>query len=350
MKVFVIGGSCVPNGHQDFTAQLATLEDSMLRIGRSLIRAGHDLLVCSPFPGAADVDAVRGAAEVFAERDGPVVEFHTPNLPAAKEKLTEFTRLLPVDRVRPFFHPVSADEHGEPQLTYTWLLSQMSALDRCQVVLAVGGKLNGSSSLLLPVAENQRKLVLPLTFLGGAAAQSFERRRYELMDHLGDGIVSLQDPRRVDEAVALIETLPQIQISRTERPGPLRVFLSYPNSRPIEADIVEMMLRRKGCEVYRDEENFGAGRSIPGEIREHIHAANVFVAIWCKEYACSPWCFDELELAIKRSGANGLTLWILCVDDTRIVPPAARDLTSYHAQTRDAIERTLLKLLGRFET
>jgi hypothetical protein len=147
-----------------------------------------------------------------------------------------------------------------------------------------GGKLNGSSSLLLPVAENQHKHVLPLTFLGGAAAQSFGRRRYELMDRLGAGIVTLQDPQRIDEAAALIDSLPQLQVSKALRQAPLRVFLSYPNSRPLEADVVEMMLLRKECEVYRDEENFGAGQSTPGEIKEHIHRGNVFVAI-CNMHA-----------------------------------------------------------------
>jgi hypothetical protein len=110
-----------------------------------------------------------------------------------------------------------------------------------------------------------------------------------------------------------------------------------------------MLLLRKGCEVFRDEESFGAGQSIPGEIKEHIHRANVFIGIWCKEYACSPWCFDELELAIARNKANGLALWILRVDDTRILPPAARDLTSYHAHNREALERILLKLLAQVE-
>jgi hypothetical protein len=93
--------------------------------------------------------------------------------------------------------------------------------------------------------------------------------------------------------------------------------------------------------VYRDERDFGAGRSLPGEITESIHRANVFVAIWCREYACSPWCFDELELAIKR----GKTLWLLCVDETRIAPPAARNLISYPARNREELERHILTLL-----
>jgi hypothetical protein len=59
----------------------------------------------------------------------------------------------------------------------------------------------------------------------------------------------------------------------------------------------------------------------------------------------APWCFDELELAVKR----GKTLWLLCVDDTRIVPPAARNLISYPARSREELERHVLTLLEQIK-
>jgi TIR domain len=101
--------------------------------------------------------------------------------------------------------------------------------------------------------------------------------------------------------------------------------------------------------VYRDEEAFGAGESTTAEIRDHLHRATVFVAVWCKEYACSPWCFDEIELAISRHKEGKLELWILCVDETRIVPPAARELTAFHTRTRTELESVILKLLRKMD-
>src|SRR5438046_2943487 len=110
MKVFVIGGVSVQNEHAEYDAQVAILKESMAGIGSSLIRTGHDLLVCSPYPGAADLEAVRGAVEAFAESSGPIIEFHTPNLPSVKERLEALTRSLASERVKSFYHPICADE------------------------------------------------------------------------------------------------------------------------------------------------------------------------------------------------------------------------------------------------
>jgi hypothetical protein len=54
---------------------------------------------------------------------------------------------------------------------------------------------------------------------------------------------------------------------------------------------------------------------------------------------------DALELALKRHKEGKTQLWILCVDDTRIVPPAARTLLNFPSRTRDQTERHLLTLL-----
>lgn len=80
------------------------------------------------------------------------------------------------------------------------------------------------------------------------------------------------------------------------------VFISYARKRPHEADYIETLLRRRNISVFRDESEFGAGEDIPIQIEEHIHRANTFIAVYCTEYACSPWCYDELELALDLEG------------------------------------------------
>ncbi len=107
-----------------------------------------------------------------------------------------------------------------------------------------------------------------------------------------------------------------------------------------------MILRRRNQIVFRDEHDFGSGQPIPAEIDQHLYQADVFLAISCKDYACSPWCFDELDLALKRHKEGRLSLWLLCVDDTRVVPPAARELLNYTIGSRKELEGTILKLLG----
>jgi TIR domain len=341
MKVFVIGGASLPNSDPEYQTQLGMLQVAMQRIGKDLVSTGHDLLVCSPFQGSADAAAVRGAAEIMGRSDAAVVEFHCPDSSEVQRELTHLTESLSLTSFRVYSHPLPSDEHGKEQWSYGWLLAQLAAMDRSQAVVSLGGKLTASASLLLSLAESRRRAVLPFTFLGGASAQSFQRRRYELEDVLQEKLAALHNVERIGETSALLERLVSAQLIRTMQQAPVRFFLSYPKCRPQEADFVEITLRRRNFEVYRDERDFGAGRPLTGEITEGIHRANVFVAIWCREYACSPWCFDELELAIKR----GKTLWLLCVDDTRIVPPAARNLISYPARSREALERHVLTLL-----
>lgn len=115
--------------------------------------------------------------------------------------------------------------------------------------------------------------------------------------------------------------------------------------RPHEADYIETLLRRRNISVFRDESEFGAGEDIPIQIEEHIHRANTFIAVYCTEYACSPWCYDELELALDLREKNQIDIWLICVDDTRIVSKRARNLMFYKTHSREDIEGKILKLI-----
>jgi hypothetical protein len=126
-----------------------------------------------------------------------------------------------------------------------------------------------------------------------------------------------------------------------------KFFISYPRARPEEADFVEMVLRRRDYVVYRDERDFGPGQILQGEIDGYIHQATVFIALWCQEYACSPWCFDELELALELQQAKGLEVWLLCLDDTRVVPKNARSIVGYSANSRTELEGQVISLLDK---
>lgn len=123
------------------------------------------------------------------------------------------------------------------------------------------------------------------------------------------------------------------------------VFISYARKRPHEADYIETLLRRRNISVFRDESEFGAGEDIPIQIEEHIHRANTFIAVYCTEYACSPWCYDELELALDLREKNQIDIWLICVDDTRIVSKRARNLMFYKTHSREDIEGKILKLI-----
>ncbi len=158
--------------------------------------------MCSPYPGSADLETVRGAARSSQGRKGTNIEFHHPRIKSISEEVRQLKERLEIERAKSFFHLPPADASTEA-LKYAWLLAQISAMDRSHAVVAIGGKLNGTASLLLPLAEEKRKLILPLTFLGGAAELSFFRQEYGLEDRLAQRIAVLNDLGRIDEAVSL---------------------------------------------------------------------------------------------------------------------------------------------------
>jgi hypothetical protein len=347
MKIFLIGGVSVENSDPNYEKQKEDLNRSMAELGRTIAQAGHDLLVCSPFEGSADVAAAQGALTVVSgSGQGSDIEFHHPDAPGVIREMQAFrSRFATAEGLKSFQHPTPKDESGRDVLEYAWLLSQTYAMDRSHWVVALGGKVGRSASLLLGLVEVRNKPLLPLTFLGGAAAQAFDRKRYLLEDHLGSKVAALHNPGCSSRIVELLVTPSNEGAASSPVPAPPKFFISYPRARPCEADFIETALRRRQCDVFRDENDFEPGKPITSAIEEAIYSASVFIAIWSKEYACSDWCFDELSLALQRQDAGKLKVWILCVDNTRIVPPGARNLTNYPAHSREELERHVMFLL-----
>ena len=200
--------------------------------------------------------------------------------------------------------------------------------------------------MLLHQAEAKRRPVVPLGHLGGEADLSLERQRYRLLDRLGEHFAWLKDPNPPGTLEAVIQSVANstgqsLPGSRNSVP---RAFISYARRRPEEADFTEMTLRRRGFEVFRDEHDFRARAALLGEVEEHLARCDVFVALWSRDYACSPWCHDELSAALIRHRAGTLALWLLRVDDIRIVLPEARGLIAYDCFERDRLAATLASL------
>lgn len=348
MKIFSIGGITVePSPGTEGQNQLIALQKAMRTAGRSLARSGHDLLVCSPFDGSIDAELVRGAAEVGLSTSTKI-EFYYPNSENVARQLDALHASVGKLSLVKFPQQPPSDESNEDARRHAWLLCQLTAMERCNLILAVGGKLTGPMSLLLLLAESKRKSILPLRFLGGAAEKCFERKQYEMQDCLGAGqIPLLSDPEVVYTLDALVNAVVNKTSKNLSKGTPPTFFLSYAKARPGDADFVEMVLRRRNLFVMRDDKDFSPGSPLPSEIRDYIHRADVFIAIWCKEYACSPWCFDELDLAIDRSRTGAQVVLLLNVDNTRVVPPKAREIVSYPATSREQLEAEIIRFLDR---
>lgn len=346
MKCLIIGSNvdkyAIDNLKQQF-------QNECIRIGQFLYDSGHSLIICSPFKDSADYWVLKG----FIKGDlseNQTIELYFVDNDTVQNEIKKIESELGSKRINKIPHPAPKLDH-EKSIRYSWLLCQLEALETCHFIIAVGGKIDGSANMLLLLAESKGKLIVPLSFLGGAASQSFNRRRYELKDKLGIDYLLLQDGSKILNSSNLNELLSTFQLSknsiREDDLKSLSFFISYPRTRPAEADYIETLLRRRNLKVFRDESDFGAGSSIPLKITETIHSSNIFIAIWCTEYACSPWCFDEFELALDRSEAGKMELWIFCIDGTRMVPKRARKLNYYKVSSRDQIEGMILNLIER---
>lgn len=341
MKLFFVGGTYDGSAQDGPAPDPAVLRSSMRELGRFLAGRGHDFILCSPYPGSIDLEVLTGAA---VSGNKPRIEMHFPetqeNLAAVQNLATALD--LPIQMFAHAANPTDSDQGKR----YAWLLSQLSALDAAHVVVAAAGNPVGSANMFLHLAEARRSPILPFGHLGGAAAKCLERQRYVLEDRLGELKSWLQSPAPMDRIADALDLLTAPLLSTTgvvsER---RRFFISYPRAKAAEADLIETLLRRRDCMVFRDDQSFDPSRELQQEIEQAIRGSHVFIALWSAEYACSPWCYDEIALALQLRSAGELEVWLLQLDDTRIVPPGARKLISQPCRSREELQSTVLKLL-----
>jgi hypothetical protein len=339
MKLFFLGG--VPEGCDEGAAE--TLAATMGRLGAAVVGLGHDVVVCSPYEGSIDREIVRGAS---SSQRKPAIEIHFPDNEEIGRAVRDLGEKFSVE-LQCFRHAPSTDT-SQGGATYAWLLSQLFALDAAHVVVAAGGNLSGSANMLLHLAEARGKPVLALGHLGGAAARYLERQRYAFRDALGELEPWLHRPEPMDDVGEILERLADVGQTRAVRGDRgARFFLSYPRDRQAEADLAETIFRRRGLTLLRDDLTFDPSGELQGEITRAIRSSDVFVALWSSGYACSPWCHDEMELALQLRDAGKIDIWLLQLDDTRVVPRGARGIVAHPGRSRDEFQANLIGLIER---
>jgi hypothetical protein len=341
MKLFIVGG--LSEGQE---AKRPLLQSSMRALGAELGRLGHDIVLCSPFEGSADREVLYGLSNAAS---APRIEMHYPSTAETRDAVRDLICQLGLS-IQEFPH--AADASADPNIKrYGWLLAQLSALDSAHAVIAAGGNPTGSANMLLHLAEARRTPILPLANLGGAAATSLERQRYSLEDRIGAELVgwlhSAVPAGQIEPALARLSASATAGDPAVGEAS--RFFISYARPREADADLVETMLRRRGYNVFRDDQSFDPSMELTSEIEQAIVKSNVFIALWSAEYACSPWCYDEVMLALARLKDRQMAVWLLQLDDTRVVPPGARGLTGQPCQNREQLQTTMLKLLDAHE-
>lgn len=302
------------------------LKRACLKLGKALGNSGHVVVACSAYPTSADAFVLEGLATTNGNRPGRILIHHPlddrPHRVSGGRIKTQWAELRkrvglkqPVIKVNSEAVLRSSEDFKD-----AFFMCQVRALlEDTDAVVAVGGRTNGSAAQLLAIARKTYP-VIPYPFLGGAARQEYLRQKVQLQQALDDRLMNkLESPDGTRNIAEIIYKLRRVR-------GPLRIFLSYPWERAADADYVEaLLLRAPNVRVFRDEDELKKGDPISESIRTEIDACDVFLALWCAEYAASPYCHDEMKVAADQDGAQKPErLFIVRIDNTRPVWPMLR--------------------------
>ena len=320
MKILIIGseGDPRPNG-------AAILARFCGQFGKEVRASSHQILLCSEQRSSADYQVLKGMVEAPGHLGNDRVIVHRPDdsiIRAAWEVLEvdlQLERQLSYSsHLGPIFRAPDGSVASMEGLRLTFLLCQMAALKESDAVIAIGGRTDGAAAVLLAIAREQRKPILPFRFLGGEAERVYNQIEGDLRVRLGYDAEKLSHTN--EGSAAILNLLNKIESPKgvpRDRVS-LRIFLSYSWRRGDYADLVEAILRRRqNVFLFRDETDIRSGESITAKINLELEKqCNAFLALWGREYVESPQCFDEMHLWQKRDH-NLERFYLLRFDDTR---------------------------------
>ncbi|GAA5035700.1 phosphorylase family protein [Streptomyces siamensis] len=344
-SVYVVGGVTGETTYPDFEkSQLAHICE---QLGRAVAESGAELVVCSPFPDSADLHTVIGYVQSGV---GRIVHLHSPRHPEVAEKQAKMLEMLGTGHnteIRNWYYPGPEDEDSKAQ---AWLLCQIQALEEADAVIAIGGRVSKTASTVLHLAEARRKPIVPFAFLGGASRRAYQRRDwarlYPALDHR-----RLMDRDAVPHAMEIADHLvtARLRAPHSYRWPPRRVFISRARPDAQFAQALEAYLSSAGITAVFGERELRPDRMVNPTIEDAVLSADLFVVLWSRSYALSRFCYDEIELALRRHDVGELQLWIINLDGSDIVPPGARSLPQALARTPQALVALVRELLEHTE-
>jgi hypothetical protein len=321
MKVLVVGGPASEAQNPPLVRRVATA------IGRTLHRAGHQVIVCSTHPDSADVRVLEGVVDAATPDQVDAIAY-LPEHAMVKDWTRDVERKHKETlRLQPNYlsTPPLDDEDSR---AYAYLTCQLIASDECQAIVVFGGRRGGSAELFLTVAGSRGKPILALRFLGGAAEDHFRRQRATYEARLGGDHRALDDEARLADACALLDRLVGV-----ERPVDDQFFISYSRKNGDYGDVAEKILRRDGLVLYRDESHVDVGDPWREEIEKELERSSVVIVLWSVHFASSPHCFLEMQQTLdrrrkskERFGSPVPELWVFRLDQTRMTFPGVNEL------------------------
>lgn len=342
-SVFVIGGRTGETADAD--AELPRLHKVSLTLGHVLAKAGVQLLVCSPFPDSVDYYTAMGYADA---KCGGVIQFHSPTHSTVEEKRCLLRKTLgrPGLAIQDWNYPGPEGNEGDVWFQ-SWFLAQIQALEKADVVVALGGKISQTASTLLHLAEAKGLPIIPFTFLGGVARRSYERRDWSRLNPGFDHSV-LCDVDGVEHTIEIANRLILDRMQPRFCPErPKVVFISFAHQDSVIANELRAALVKEGIEVLVGDDEIRSDQMVTATIEQAVLRSDVCAVLWSRQYAQSPWCYDEMSLAINQQEYGKIKVWLFNLDDSPIVPSQARKLPAISVKSGNAMHQCVHELLGK---
>ena len=127
---------------------------------------------------------------------------------------------------------------------------------------------------------------------------------------------------------------------RALRP-PRTVFISRSRADSRIGDQLAKALTARGLQPVLGDDVINSVRTTEASIDDAIRSADVVAVLWSGNYAQSPWCYDELVLAVERETSGAARVWLFNLDGSQIVPRAARRLPQIVTRTAAEIVAAL---------
>lgn len=342
-SLFVIGG--VTGETDDVDAEQPRLNQASLQLGEVLARAGVQLVVCSPFPDSADYYTAMGYA---AANQGGTIQFHSPTHEKVEEKRRRLRSAFGNSNVtfQDWNYP-GPEQDEEGCWHQAWLLAQLQALEKVDAVVALGGKISQSASTLLHLAEAKGLPVVPFSFLGGAARRAFDRRDWARLNPGFDTSVLIK-PEGVGHAVEITTRLVLDRVKRmaTAAEKPKTVFMSVARQDAEFANVLGAYLESQGVHALVGDHEIRSDQMIPASIEQALLGSDVCAIFWSQHYSRSPWCFDELSIAIEQQAYGNMNVWLFNLDDSAIVPKQARKLPMISVKSAKGLLSAATRLMA----
>ena len=361
-KILIVGGISSDHPDEEKLQQIA------FELGKNLGKSKENqIMVCSAHHSAIDRGAILGfLSSNRAKKNPPIICYPNdlrPDIPLDKRIKAQWTTLLcdkniKLKRVGEELSYSKVRTNSD--LSMGFLLCQLHHLERADLAIILGGHNDGSLAAFVKIARNKSPLfpIIPLPFYGGIGESEFDKYfGRKSLDHTEHELQRVEQFKlRNRESLEKIESAVKYFFKLYSKK---KIFMSYSWERKEEADFVEAFIRRhKEVDLFRDEVEIKTGKPITSSILAEIDNCDIFLMLWCNEYASSPYCYDEFHYIAEKKLLD--KIHIIFLDNTRAVWPILRESGGFtwskkwdipkKKVTRKTIEESLKDLISKLPT